>query len=240
MVADVEPYELMKLRLLNASHQGLCYFGYLAGYRLVHDVCQDPLFASFLLAYMDEEATASLEPVPGIDLAAYKHQLIERFSNAYVRDTVARLCAESSDRIPKWLLAVIRHNLAHGGQVGLSAAVVASWARYAEAVDEQGEPITVVDRLADRLTASARRYRQDRLSFVRDAELFGSLADEPGFTGPYLAALDSLHTAGSRATLEALMSAPSRSLSSPAEEDLGRDPEPAGPRTPGDRRGIGH
>ena len=31
VVPDVEPYELMKLRLLNASHQALCYFGYLAG-----------------------------------------------------------------------------------------------------------------------------------------------------------------------------------------------------------------
>ena len=47
LVSDVEPYELMKLRLLNASHQALCYFGYLAGYRLVHEVCQDPLFAAF-------------------------------------------------------------------------------------------------------------------------------------------------------------------------------------------------
>ncbi len=43
----------MKLRLLNASHQALCYFGYLAGYRLVHEVAQDPLFARFLLSYMD-------------------------------------------------------------------------------------------------------------------------------------------------------------------------------------------
>ena len=68
VVADVEPYELMKLRLLNASHQGLCYFGHLAGYRLVHEVCQDPLFARFLLDYMDREATPTLCPVPGIDL----------------------------------------------------------------------------------------------------------------------------------------------------------------------------
>ena len=114
VVADVEPYELMKLRLLNASHQALCYFGYLAGYRLVHEVAQDPLFAGFLLAYMNREATPTLSPVPGIDLDDYKHQLIERFSNAGVRDTVARLCAESSDRIPKWLLPVIRENLAAG------------------------------------------------------------------------------------------------------------------------------
>jgi mannitol 2-dehydrogenase len=33
LVSEVEPYELMKLRLLNASHQVLCYPGYLAGYR---------------------------------------------------------------------------------------------------------------------------------------------------------------------------------------------------------------
>ena len=74
VVDDVEPYELMKLRLLNASHQGLCYLGYLAGYRLVHDVCQDPLFAEFLLAYMDREATPTLHAVPGIDLHAYKRR----------------------------------------------------------------------------------------------------------------------------------------------------------------------
>ena len=97
VVPDVEPYELMKLRLLNASHQALCYFGYLAGYRLVHDVAQDPLFAEFLLAYMDREATPTLEPVPGIDLDEYKHQLIDRFSNAQVKDTVARAPFSCSD-----------------------------------------------------------------------------------------------------------------------------------------------
>ena len=42
MVDDVEPYELMKLRLLNASHQVMSYFGYLAGHRYVHEVCRRP------------------------------------------------------------------------------------------------------------------------------------------------------------------------------------------------------
>ena len=65
VVPDVEPYELMKLRLLNASHQALCYFGYLAGYRLVHDVAQDRLFANFLLDYMNLEATPTLAPRAG-------------------------------------------------------------------------------------------------------------------------------------------------------------------------------
>jgi mannitol 2-dehydrogenase len=205
VVADVEPYELMKLRLLNASHQALCYFGYLAGYRLVHEVAQDPLFAGFLLAYMDREATPTLEPVPGIDLGAYKHQLIERFSNAQVKDTVARLCAESSDRIPKWLLPVIRHNLDTGGEIDRSVAVVASWARYAEGVDEQGEPIEVVDRLKDTLVATAQRQIKDEpLAFIADRDLFGDLIDNDRFVATYRTMLDSLHEKGARATLEAL------------------------------------
>ncbi|MEV4641019.1 mannitol dehydrogenase family protein [Actinoplanes sp. NPDC049548] len=207
VVADVEPYELMKLRLLNASHQALCYFGYLAGYRLVHDVAQDPLFAEFLLAYMDREATPTLEPVPGIDLDEYKHQLIDRFSNAQVKDTVARLCAESSDRIPKWLLPVIRHNLDNGGEILRSAAVVASWARYAEGVDEQGRPIEVVDRLRDTLVPVAQRQREEPLAFIANREVFGDLIDNERFVSTYRSVLASLHTKGARATLEDLATA---------------------------------
>jgi mannitol 2-dehydrogenase len=205
LVADVEPYELMKLRLLNASHQALCYFGYLCGYRLVHEAAKDPLFQTFLLGYMDEEATPTLPPVPGVDLGEYKHTLIERFSNPQVRDTIARLCAESSDRIPKWLLPVIRLQLETGGEIRRSAAVVASWARYAEGVDEQGEPIEVVDRLADTLVPLARRQRADPGVFIANRQLFGDLAGNERFRTAYLSALASLHEYGARATLESLV-----------------------------------
>jgi mannitol 2-dehydrogenase len=204
LVDDVEPYELMKLRLLNASHQALCYFGYLAGYRLVHEVCQDPLFANFLLTYMDREATPTLKPVPGVDLEQYKPNLIARFSNPHVSDTVARLCADSSDRIPKWLLPVIRHNLATDGEIMRSAAVVASWARYAEGVDEQGRPIEVVDHLKDRLMDNARRQREDPIAFLADRQVFGDLVDNERFVALYRSHLDSLHEHGARATLEEL------------------------------------
>ncbi len=204
LVDDVTPYELMKLRLLNASHQALCYFGYLAGYRLVHEVAQDPLFAAFLRSYMDGEATPTLPPVPGIDLEEYKSTLLERFGNPEIRDTVARLCAESSDRIPKWLLPVVRANLASGGPVALSAAVVASWARYAEAVDEQGEPIEIVDQLAETLVPIAQRQREDPTAFLAHRQVFGDLVDDERFVAAYRWALDSLHRNGSRATLEAL------------------------------------
>lgn len=205
VVDDVVPYELMKLRLLNASHQGLCYFGYLAGYRLVHDVVHDDRFSTFLLKYMEKEGTPSLQPVPGVDLDHYRHQLIERFGNAAVKDTVARLCAESSDRIPKWLLPVVRENLKHDRKVTLSAAIVASWARYAEGIDEEGEPIKIVDRMADRLHATAKGNKDNIFAFLEDDEVFGEEAHDERFRTPYAAVLTSLHEIGSAGTVEKLI-----------------------------------
>jgi mannitol 2-dehydrogenase len=203
LVPDVTPYEMMKLRLLNASHQALCYLGYLAGHRYAHEVCEDPLFVGFLLGYMHEEATPTLGPVPGVDLDAYQQQLIERFANPEIKDTLARLCAESSDRIPKWLVPVVRDELAAGGPVRRSALVVASWARYAEGVDEQGQPIDIVDHRREAVMARAGEQRTDPLAFLRDPDLFGDLVDDARFTEVYVTALDSLHRRGARATLAA-------------------------------------
>lgn len=208
LVADVEPYELMKLRLLNASHQGMCYFGHLAGYTYAHEAAQDPLFARFLLDYMNKEATPTLEPVPGIDLDSYKQTLIDRFSNEHIRDTLARLCAESSDRIPKWLLPVIRTNLERGGEIHRSAAIVASWARYAEGLDEQGNAIDVVDRIKEPLMAAAARQRQEPLAFLSNRQVFGDLAGNELFIRAYSEALNKLHEGGARATLGSLASQP--------------------------------
>jgi mannitol 2-dehydrogenase len=205
LVSDVEPYELMKLRLLNASHQALCYFGYLAGYRLVHEAAQDPAFRVFLLGYMDEEASPTLPAVPGVDLDAYQHTLIERFANPQVGDTIARLCENTSDRIPKWLLPVLRQQLAAGGEIRRCAAVVASWARYAEGVDEQGNAIAVVDRRRDSLMRLARRQRVDPDAFIANRDIFGDLAANERFVTAYRGALASLHQRGARATLESLL-----------------------------------
>jgi mannitol 2-dehydrogenase len=205
LVDDVEPYEMMKLRLLNSSHQALCYFARLAGYRLVHDAAQDPLFRRFLLGYMEDEGTPTLRPVPGVDLAEYRQAVVDRCSNAEIRDTVARLAFDGSERMTKWLLPVVRDNLAGGGEVRRSAAVFAAWARYCEGVDEEGEPIDVVDRRRDALLERAGRQREDPLAFLADRELFGDLVDDERFTSHYCATLASLHERGARATLQALV-----------------------------------
>jgi mannitol 2-dehydrogenase len=206
LVEDVAPYELMKLRLLNAGHQAIAYFGYLLGHRYVHDAATDPRLVAYVRTYMDLEATPTLQPVPGVDLDAYKAELIHRFSNPEIRDTVARLCAESTDRIPKWVVPVIRYNLETGGPITHATAIVASWARYAEGVDEDGNPIHIVDRLAGQVTAAAGQYANDPAALLKLGHLFGDLAEDSRFLDTYLRIASLIHTYGSAHTLNELNS----------------------------------
>jgi mannitol 2-dehydrogenase len=141
-----------------------------------------------------------------VDLEDYKATLIERFANPEIRDTLARLAAESSDRIPPWLVPVIRANLRDDGEIERSALIVAAWARYAEGVDEDGEPIEVVDTgRAEERTAAARRYPDEPLAFLADRSLFGDLVDDDRFTAAYRRHLDRLHDDGARASLQAVL-----------------------------------
>ena len=165
---------------------------------------------------MQLEARPTLPSVPGVDLDDYIGTLLSRFSNPAVKDTLARLCAASSDRIPKWLVPVIRHNLAAGGSVVRSAAIVASWARYAEGVDEQGQPIEIVDPLRDEVMTLARRQHGEPRSFLTSKHLFGDLAEQGAFTDAYLAALDALHRIGARAALQHINASAPVNRSTPA------------------------
>jgi hypothetical protein len=108
-VADVKPYELMKLRLLNSSHSALSYVGYLAGYRLVHDAMADPLIRGYVSRYMASVAP-TVPPVPGVNLAEYQAILNRRFSNARVADKLTRLAQDGSQ---KWASTLALGGLAH-------------------------------------------------------------------------------------------------------------------------------
>ena len=172
----------------------------------MHEACQDPLFRRFLRGYLDEEATPTLPPVPGIDLAAYKAELVEPVRQPGDRATPSTgICAEASDRIPQFLLPVLRANLASGGEIRRSVAVLAGWARSAEG-DGRRRPADRARRPAGRAAlAAARRQADDPLAFVADRELFGDLVDDDPLRRTYRATLESLRTRGARATLEEVL-----------------------------------
>ncbi len=207
LVDDVQPYEIMKLRLLNGSHQVLGYLGHLAGYTYVHEVCQDRVFAGMLLRYMTAEATPTLPAVPGIDLEDYRRTLVGRFANPNIRDTLARNCTDGSDRIPKFVLPIIRQRLRDGGDISVAVTAVAAWARYLEGVDDEGREYDVADRRWQLLAPLAARQRNQPDVLLSVGEVFGDLADQSRFVAAYREALHALHEKGARAVVGALAAA---------------------------------
>lgn len=204
MVDDVEPYELMKLRLLNASHQAMGYLGILAGEQWVHEVGRDRVFADFLLGYMHREAIPTLRPVPGIDLDAYCLELIARFGNEAVRDTLARLVVDGSDRIPKFLLPVLRRQLETGGEIRRCALVLAAWSRFLEGRDEHGDPTPIVDPRSAELIEAARAEHAAPGAFLDHRPVFGDLGADARLRGAFVACRASLIERGARATVAAI------------------------------------
>ncbi len=206
VVADVEPYEKMKLRLLNASHQAIAYFGYLMGYRHVHEAIADPSIAAFVRAYMKDEAEGTLDPVPGVDLAEYESSLVARFANPYIKDTLLRLATDASDRIPKFVLPVVLEREQRGQASPLAAAIVASWAVFARGVDEGGEPIDTKDRQVEEVAQAVARQQDDGLGYLRDPRLFAHLAGSEAFAPYFDRVYREIRAVGARRALESVLS----------------------------------
>lgn len=125
-VADVTPYETMKLRLLNASHLAIAGLGTLSGYETIGETIADPLIRRYMARLMDAETGPTLPPVPGIDLPRYKATLIERFANPGIRDTTRRV---NTDAPVNLLLDPLRDRLAAGRPIDLLALGLAAWCR---------------------------------------------------------------------------------------------------------------
>ena len=201
MVTDVIPYEMMKMRLLNASHVALGFLGSLAGYRTVDEVMADGDFRAFIERQMRDEVAPLLPAVPGIDLDTYQITLIERFSNPKIRDQLARICLEGSAKVPKFLIPALRDALDAGRPHGCLTLALAGWLRYLTGKDDRGETIELQDARAKELHALAAEGHNDPRPLLGVRDLFGDLADRQGFVPQLQAALSQLSSVGARAAI---------------------------------------
>ncbi|GHD82152.1 mannitol 2-dehydrogenase [Salinibacterium amurskyense] len=184
LVDDVLPFELMKLRLLNGSHQVIAYLGLLMGYRLVHDAAQDPVMRELLRAFWAKEAIPSLQKLQNIDYSGYSETLLERYSNPHIRDTLERLATDASNRIPIFVLPIAQHCV-EGGRAALACALtVAGWAKFVEGVDDNGDPLTQNDAHSAELSRRV-QHPSGPDSFLADSSVFGALGSQADFVAQF-------------------------------------------------------
>jgi mannitol 2-dehydrogenase len=210
VTSDVEPYELMKLRLLNAGHSCIAYLAALAGIELVDEAMREPLISRFLSSFLENEAGPVLPDIPGIDVPAYQAKLIERFSNPAIGDQISRLCLDGSPKFPKFLMPTVRNQLRAGGPIILSALALAGWCQYLVGVADDGSDIVhASDPDLDNARSFARASLSDPAQFLAYTRVFGDdLAAEARFRGAFVDALTELRSGGVRATLASVLNAP--------------------------------
>ncbi len=164
MVADVKPFEHMKLRMLNGSHSTLAYLGYLSGYQYVSDVIANPHFHALIHGLMTEEVMSTL-PMNAGNLAIYRDALIERFANPALKHRTWQIAMDGSQKLPQRLLGTIRDRLQKGESVNRAALGVAAWMRYVTGIDESGKEIDVKDPLGASLRQIANKAEKTLLGW---------------------------------------------------------------------------
>ncbi|CAF1517126.1 unnamed protein product [Adineta ricciae] len=204
LTEHVEAYECMKMRLLNASHTGMCYIGYLMGYTYIHEIMLDKQIEVYIKDLMDNEVTPTLPPVPGIDLENYKRTLIERFSNPHIKDTALRVCMDGASKFPKFLVPTIVEQLKRGNNPHFCALAVGAWIRYLGGVDEHEKPITLQDALAVELKLSelAIKTKPNAKAILSVPQVFDNLAENQPFANAVERVVQLLYTVGSKETLK--------------------------------------
>ncbi len=205
LVEDVEPFEHMKLRMLNGSHSTMAYSGYLGGYDYISEVMGDDAYVKLIHGLMTDEVMPTLD-MPGTDLGAYRDQLLERFRNPALKHRTWQIAMDGSQKLPQRLLGTIRDRLKAGQGIERLALGVAAWMRYVTGVAEDGGEIDVRDPHALKMHAIAADAGDDAEALfdglVGMSEIFGDdLADNAAFRAAVVGHLESLFDAGARASV---------------------------------------
>lgn len=199
----VEPWEDAKLRLLNGAHSAIAYLGALSGHEHVHEAVAQPVFRAYVEALWDEAQT-TLYPPPGLNIAAYRKELMTRFSNSALMHRTRQIAMDGSQKLPQRLLAGAADRLKSGRGVPAMALGIAAWMKWQSGVTESGETVVVDDPLAAR-TAELLASADDDIGRVKallslSAVFPPALATEPRFVA---AVTDAYLTLGAHGAVEA-------------------------------------
>jgi mannitol-1-phosphate/altronate dehydrogenase len=146
---DVAAFVTVKQRLLNASHSMLAYPAFLAGHTYIHEAAADPLLARLISTFMIEDVAPRLRPPRGVSLPEYARQVLTRFGNPAVPDTVARVASGGAAKLPAFVRATAVE-LLREGDVRRLALLVAAFRSYVKEIGGRGEKAASEPNLQDR------------------------------------------------------------------------------------------
>ncbi|MFK7995816.1 MAG: mannitol dehydrogenase family protein [Granulosicoccus sp.] len=196
IVADVAPYEMMKIRILNGGHAVLAYPAALLGIEYAHEALQDSRIRKFLKTVELREILPVVPQVPGVNLYDYCESVLSRFANPAIADTISRLCFDGSNRQPKFIVSTLSDRLDRDESIDGLALASAFWCRYCEGTDELGNVIAPNDPSWDRLQAKAAESLQDPNAWIGMHDVYGNLGEDPRFQQSFINALEGVRSKG--------------------------------------------
>ncbi|MEW9856385.1 mannitol dehydrogenase family protein [Novosphingobium sp. M1R2S20] len=130
LVADVEPYETAKLRMLNGSHSALAYLGLERGHVFVHQAIADAEVRTLVERLMREEAAPTVSAGPEQDLERYASSLMERFANPALNHRLEQIAMDGSQKIPQRWLDTLAEQARRGRSCPAILTALAAWLRH--------------------------------------------------------------------------------------------------------------
>jgi fructuronate reductase len=209
-VPDAEPFERLKLRMVNGTHSSLAYLGAMAGWQTVDKAIAQPALRDHIEALMRDEIEPTLPALPGLDLAAYRRNLLARYANPALAHRTQQIAMDGSQKLPQRLLGTLRDRLAQGLPVTRMALGLAAWMHYLRGVDERGLSYRIDDPHAAALTALYQQALGTGVNaagvqaMLAYAPVFGDLAGNAALTAALVPLLESLQTQGVAATLQSV------------------------------------
>jgi fructuronate reductase len=207
-VARAEPFENLKLRMLNGAHSAIAYLGVQAGWATVDQAMAQPALARFVGALLRDEVAPTLAgELAGFDLAGYRAQLLQRFANPALAHKTLQIAMDGSQKLPQRWLNTLRDRLEADAPIDRLALALAAWVMHLRGHDEAGRAHTIDDPLAADLAAlhahamALPSAAQRAAEITRFAPVFGDLADEPRLVQELARALDALQAQGVVPTL---------------------------------------
>ena len=141
-VADVEPYEHMKLRLLNGAHTTIALVSLLAGKTTVAEAMADATIADLVDLLWSEVSPTSSK---SLDVGAYTDRLRRRFRNEALDHRVNQIASDTSLKLPQRIVAPLRDLHGLGAPCGALVFALAAWMRCCLGRADSGAPIAFDD-----------------------------------------------------------------------------------------------